>query len=266
MGIKAMFLSSAIETTLQLKNEFRGDTDIFRNPLRAFYLNFVIGVSEENLQIGNKPKIKLKKIKDSKDIPFNGKYANNKTLLLFWKLAKDEKSKALLSDVINRKIYKRILELPLSKIDERFFNNRNRSLLENDINNTLENLIRKKIQDHSGIRESTAIDNVLEKFEILLIKFRCFVIDFPTRGWSSTGTPPPFIIDFKRRHFRVLNYVDNSSIEKSKIWNELQTEMMKEIADFRIYCHPEMHDIVRKHVSSSEIFNAAAEHIKLKHD
>lgn len=269
-AIKAMFLSGAHDIVVHLKQDFAKEKTLFSNPLRILYLAYVIGVPEKNLEMETSSKSKSSKLKSKlgeiEENPFQGKYRDNRTLNLFWNLAKDDKTKFLIQDVLNRNIYKRIFEIPLSKLQNReaYTNNDKRYQLEQKINDSIGNLLRKKIQDHSKVRASTVTDNVLERFEELNGMYRCFLIDYPTRGWASSGKSPAFVIDFKRRHFRALNYSDYTSIEKSRIWTDLQSELMEEIADFRVYCHPLMHPVLRKQVSSSEIFNAITEHLALK--
>lgn len=259
-AIKAMFLSSAFDIIQKLKTDFPKDSNLFTSPLRTIYLNYVIGLSDESLGIKEKSALKTK-TKSIINNPFAGKYGTNKTLNLLWNLADEPMAKALLKDIINRNIYKRVFELPLSKFrpsQVALFNNDKRKEFETQVNEAMIALLQKKIQDSSQVRESTKEDKIFEKFQELIEKYKCFVIDFPTRGWTPSGKSPAFVVDFKRRHFRVLNYQDNSSIEQSKVWSELQSNLMKEIAEFRIYCHPDMHIILRKHVSSEEIFQLVA--------
>ena len=277
-AIKAMLLTAAKQAYFDLDPELKSKGLFDKHPpLRMSYLKYVIGLSERSFDEdirksfvqdkidGKKKKAELtpikrllEKLKDIENLSIESKYSKDKTLRFIWAIS-TSRSRTLIENLMKRKYYKRMIEIPLSEFNEdgrmklhQIFSTEERIDLHQKIEDSLFTILRKAIQDKSKIRHTFKEDKILERAEKIAAENFCFIIDFPTRGWSPDGDEPIFISDFKRKYYRG-SQSKYMPAERSRLWSENLSGMMGQIAFFRVYCHPELHRILRQVLKIQDI-------------
>lgn len=271
-AVKAHLLTAAAETIQALKANTR-PAMFEQNPLRHAYLQFVMGVPQEVSSKGSgarkgkaEPTLQsllLDKLSSDTSPDVSGKYAGDATLRFIWKLS-EGKSRLLIEDLMSRRYYKRLLELPIIDLREdswerlRDLVKSGRLELQQRIERALVNTLRSAIQDQMKSRQSLVTDKALERLEELASQRHLFIPDLPLRGWLSSGSPPIFVDDFKRRHFRADLVAKRGKVQEN-LWTKHLFDLMKESAYFRIFCEPEVHDILRKVLELDQVLASIRE-------
>lgn len=291
-AVKAMLITAARAAFTQ----FEGDMLFDQEWQLKSYLKHVVGVDVVTpvLQTEGKAKYKAKEtvlaridrmLAKREPIPARGKYALDRTLEFLWNLSSAEKDRKaladaqrnakvlaelergrmLLLDLCEREYYKRVFEMPLSalKIEAATdlrgaFRGSKREEIQTAVNDSLTKLLRTTIQNKSKVRESLARDEVLEDFEKVVACKHAFLVDLPTRGWLASGDDPPFVSDYKRRHFRA-DAGDERGSESGALWSRHLGEMMRGIACFRVFCEPQLHKILTRVLDADDIAGAMLE-------
>jgi HD superfamily phosphohydrolase len=268
-AIKAMLVTAAAETFDRLRKE--GAQYLWTpHPFRAAYLRHVLevvpglagpngGAQKKSSRKTNQQRIdeRIEELLAAPDSPEGGRYADDKTLRFLWKLSTG-KSRLLISDLIARNYYKRVIEIPLGELNERSwldlsarFAGEKRIDLHQKIEAALKNTLITAIQDQIPTRESLVRDEVLETVTSVSAEKFIFIPDLPLRGWTASGQEPIFVSDYKRRHFRTsvgLHLQDKSGT----LWSDMGV-MMRRIAFFRVFCEPRIHQIVTRVLKPSAI-------------
>jgi HD superfamily phosphohydrolase len=276
-AIKAMLLTSASQMLDEVKR-MSGATLLEKGTVRAAYIDHVIAGRLRKAQSNALPKKSLgKKTKDKtlsmvleellakEDEPETiGAYANEKTLRFLWKLSSG-KARKLIEDLIARRYYKRVVEIPLADFTNKpwlwnMFKERRKDLQER-VEKALVNSLMKAIQDKSTIRESLVQDDALAQVQRISNEKVVFTVDLPLRGWTSSGKTPIFVSDYKRRHFRI-DVGMHRRIESETLWSKQLGEMMERIAFFRIFCEPSIHQILTKVLQTSDIIRVLKSEFK----
>lgn len=187
------------------------------------------------------------------------KYAKDATVRFLWKLAARRKDRALLNDLLRRRYYKRIFEMPISSISEAGwlsirdkFRGPERVKLQLLIETEFTRFLRTAIQDESAERQSLVADDTLAEFSRIADEKHCFLVDLPARGWTAEGDAPSFVSDFKRRHFRIRGGTSKGA-KDADLWTDEMPRMMRRIAFVRVFCEPDVHRIVTRVVHSDDI-------------
>jgi len=268
-AIKAMLLTAAAETLRDLKRKH--ESDMFsRHPLMHAYARHVIGIDSSD------PSPETKRGKKSagetvesridgalgrgEDPKLDGKYARDPTLLFLWRLASG-KPRRLVEDLMTRRYYKRVVEIPLGSLREdswlklREAFKSDRLNLQRRVEDALVNALRTAIQDQMKLRESLVRDKALERLGEVQAKRHVFVLDLPLRGWTSSGDDPPFVSDYKRRHFRAGAGLQEPA-ESKTLWSDHVGPLMRRIAYFRVFCESEIHRIVTRTLGPNDVLAA----------
>jgi len=277
-AIKAMLVTAAAETFDRLRKQ-RSQYLWTVHPFRAAYLRHVLGIVQERMNPNGaaqkKPSRKTnqqipidEKIEElllATDLPTGGRYAEDKTLRFLWKLS-TTKPRMLISDLITRSYYKRIIEIPLGELNENSwmnlkerFTGEKRIDLQQKIEEALKNTLITAIQDQMQTRESLVRDEVLESVTRISSERFIFIADLPLRGWTASGQEPIFVSDYKRRHFRTsvgLHLQDKSGT----LWSDMG-KMMRRIAFFRVFCEPRIHQIMTRVLKPNAIQAALSEQL-----
>lgn len=186
-----------------------------------------------------------------------------RTLKFLWQHTTTAEDRRLLEDLAARRLYKRLLEVPASQLNDQLLQklrmrvDRERLELQTQVSDQLVRAVRSAIQDQSSERESLIEDNTLTEFESAISVRHAFLIDLPLVGWSASGDEPRFVTDYKRRYFRASG--GQSTKEEPTIWKDTVAEMMKRIAVFRVYAEPSVHRIVTRVMKPSGIAGALNE-------
>jgi serine/threonine protein kinase len=266
-AVKAMFITVARRTFADLQKDskllFDQDWQI------KAYIKHVIGIPIESANVPSvvtvKPKSKDsiinridKLMENPDDIEAQGKYSSDKTIRFLWHLSTG-KERELLKDLCERNYYKRVFEAPLAALTDEswhelreIFKGPRREELQKTVEDELLKLLRTDIQSESKTRESLVMDQAMETFTDITSRKHAFLIDLPTRGWTSGGEDPPFVSDYKRRYFRADAGGEKGS-EVGALWSRHLGDMMRGIAYFRVFCEPQLHRLLRRVLSSEEI-------------
>lgn len=268
-----MFATAASETFQSLKKA-AATRLLNAHPFRAAYLQYVIGIKAEAADNQKSQKKKLGKPADKTidelieekllmpEGPLGGKYAKDRTLVFLWKLSTD-KSRLILDDLIRRNYYKRVIEIPLSELSERGWMNlsnritKNRNELQANIDALLVNTLITAIQDQMKVRESLIEDDVLRTVTRIISEKFAFIIDLPLRGWTAEGQDPIFVSDYKRRYFRATIGLHQEGGSET-LWSDMG-HMMRRIAVFRVFCEPDLHQLVTRVLQPTAILRALSE-------
>lgn len=266
-AIKAMLLTA----TAHLLGELRKlpGPDLFQHPVRQAYVDYVIRGKtpavrskprKRNEDLGRPPKESIdtaiaRRLATNSAPGVSGVAARDRTLVFLWKLA-DDKDARLLEDLMARRYYKRVLEIPVADLSDP-----NELLLTyktGDFHRRLEGALlgalRRAIQDQTAVRESLREDEALTRVNEVADQRYVFLADLPLRGWVAGGEPPAFVSDFKRRHFR--SSVGLRRFEGDTLWSRQLREMMMRVAFFRIFCEPTVHTVLTRVMDVADIVAA----------
>ncbi|MHB9001504.1 MAG: HD domain-containing protein, partial [Thermoanaerobaculia bacterium] len=271
-AVKAMLLTAAAGVVADLRRH--PPADLFeKHPLRNAYVSFVIRGKQpaytqpqrtrkrgSSTTEGARETIEgeIAKRLNTRGAPPNAKFGSrDKTLLFLWRLS-EGKNAELLEDLMTRRYYKRVLELPLSDFaDPSAVSNlltHKRVEFHERLETALLGALTRAIQDQSVTRESLREDEALTQVSDTAQKRHIFLLDLPLRGWSSAGGPPPFVSDYKRRHFR--SGVGIHQMDGDTLWTRQLRDMMMRVAFFRVFCEPTVHQILTRVMDVSDVLTA----------
>lgn len=258
-AVKAMLLTSVAATIKSLRQHPPGD--LFEvTPLRSAYVDFVIkGMMPEvpKLKPGQRKSGRrltpideeiAGRLRDAAIPPAGGSGSNDRTLLFFWKLGSD-RERRLVEDLMSRRYYKRLIEVLLEafrdpvRLRDLFVADRVR--FQERLETVLIKSLVRTIQDAIPVRASLVEDETLKVLQEVKGERYVFVADLPLRGWTSGGSSPSFVSDYKRKYFRV-DVARDLQVGGETLWTHQLGEMMRRIAVFRVFCEPSVHDIVRR--------------------
>lgn len=277
-AIKGMFITAADAAIERLIKEYPAVDMFEKEILRRAYIESVLGVELDAFALKPTRERKGKKKSSGKttlgdevkhrllgDNPeLRGAYGEDSAIQFVWKLA-DDKERQLLRDLTERRLYRRVFEIPLSELTESNWMELRKKMQSRSIrlkllervSDALDSLLRSQIQDQSLVRESVVEDKMLARMSEVVGTRYPFVIDLPTRGMLADGQAPGAVVDYKRRHFRA--DVAREEARRSRLWSEYMPRMMREIAFFRVYAEPEMHELIRTVLDADSITEAITE-------
>jgi serine/threonine protein kinase len=220
------------------------------------------------------------------EIPALSQFSAEPSLLFFWRLsgadvalgrspggtrvisASDScrRARRLIEDLMARRYYKRVFEVPLSAFDRNeserlkaiFADGARRLEFSRRVGAVLEDAVFRSIQTTSAVRRSLQADSTLDTFAQLGAESVAFVLDLPTRGWLSGGDPPAIVPDAKRRYFRSATSTQTSRAADSPAWAETVERLMNDSAKLRILAHPGVHNIMASLVTNEAVADALA--------
>ncbi|MCC6609175.1 MAG: protein kinase [Burkholderiales bacterium] len=258
---KAMFLTAAADAISELRGE-AAEALFDQSALRTAYLREVIGfsVTEPEAPRGRRrtlADVLRRRLAEDGPPSGDGKYAQDPTIAFLWRIASG-RSRALLTDLIRRRYYKRVYELPLENIPGEQgwialrdrLRGQNRHQVQRALEEAMTRVMRTAIQDQSTTRESLRTDEVLERFEGIAGGKYCFLIDLPLRGWMAGGDSPMIVSDYKRRHFGASRAMDHQT---GGLWKEEMGRMMRRAAVLRVVCEPEVHGILTRVMTGVDV-------------
>jgi hypothetical protein len=253
-----MFLTSASQVLRTLRAS-TGSDDALQAAIRRAYLKYVLDIHDAGEPHDAAEKLIDQRLAAGEQPPSSDGFGADKTLRLFWRLSND-KERFLISDLMTRRYYKRIIEIPLSefvaddwiKIAEIFRSSAKRLELRDRIELAFVNTLTTAIQSQSPTRESLVVDRAYETTRKIAAQRFGFLVDLPTRGWTAGGDDPIFVQDYKRRHFRSIAGAPASG-RRPTIWSDHIAPMMRKVAVFRIFCEPDLHRILTRVLDPSDV-------------
>jgi HD superfamily phosphohydrolase len=172
----------------------------------------------------------------------------------------------LIREVLNRRLYKRLYEQPLQSIPiERntalleFFRGSGRFLHAQKVSTELKGVLRGALQQASSTRKSVEFDPTWKQVEEIYQLGTPVVFDMPTRSISDVGGQPEIVPDLQRKYFPSAKA--DSEKPLSSLW-AVTPQLMRDASTFRVVCHPDLHDIIRKVMTGEEIARTIAGYFK----
>jgi len=178
----------------------------------------------------------------------------------------------VLGALAGRKIYKRLFEVPFSKVKnltkviEKIKDADKRKQLTLDLNEGIKKALVAGIQDSKESKysfdASTSPSQVLEWDEDHIN----IVLDAPVRAIDVAGSSPLVVADYRRKYSHLGR--DVSERNDSGVSAESIQSILKEAAYFRVFSHPDIHDLILRYVDPiqlSETISRVA-NIEIKND
>jgi hypothetical protein len=274
-AIKAMMVTSAVVAIDAIKSKAQLLLGV---PFRDAYIQQVIGDGKMPDPIASKSKktsaqnvaeILNERLRRPDRASAIGPYSTDRTLQFLWKISNGKPQK-LIDDLMERRYYKRILEVSLADIaDPMWLRDQvkfRRLAFQSKVEEALLNTLVRKVQDESVVRDSLVEDEALALVNQVSKERFAFVIDLPLRGWGTADSTPAFVSDYKRRHFRIgVGALEKGGSEN--LWSQDLGEMMKRIAFFRVFCEPRIHVFLTRVLKSADVvasINEAFPQFKLR--
>jgi HD superfamily phosphohydrolase len=268
---KAMLLEAVDRVSREI-DSLNEDRMFDRHPLRTTYIREVLGARDYSPS-GSGSRKKSRSEKSSQrtgrietrlrspppELPI--RYRDDEFLIFLIKLTEDQKARALLSDLIGRNYYKRILEISPAKLGrgawEKFRDRfkKNRTAVQEAVEAKLLDALRANIQSVGKARESLKVNDELARVNTLASTKSVFLVDVPLRGWFAASEAPIYVSDYKRRHFRA-GSAHRGFETREEFWDKLLSESMKAAAYIRVYCEPEVHSVMLSVMPPDSIYKA----------
>lgn len=263
---KSMLLTAASEVFAGVRKS--GASKLFdEHQLRDVYIRYVFGIPAEAKQARRRegPIAALEKMLEGGEPPnIPTKYGRDPTLRFLWQLSSG-RARLLIEDLMMRRYYKRVFEVPLGTLkEEALFKLReqlsmeNREATETRVAESLGRLLKTAVQTQSQVRESLRVDQAVSSVDAIMRSRHSFIVDLPLRGWSAGGSDPTFVSDYKRRHFRA-EVANDQGQEPATLWSTHVGPMMRQVAVFRVFCEPVLHDVLTKVADATGIQDAVHE-------
>jgi hypothetical protein len=203
------------------------------------------------------------RLQGSRSAPLQVPFDTDLTMKFLWGVA-GGKARALLSDLVERRYYKRIYEASPTRLSparwerlrKQFQSLETRGAMQDELEKQLYSTIRGVLQSRSDVVVSLQFDRALEEFEALAARKRLFIIDMPLRGWYAADDAPVYVSDYKRRHFRASAASVGGVEKRDDFWVKTMGELMKGIAYIRVFCDAEVHPLVTRVVGGRELSDA----------
>lgn len=269
-AVKAMLLTAASEVTTSLDSpdiiRGLGDDEVLRREYLAsvFDLPAGIAIPMTTLAKGEKPtlgRFLRQKLTTSAAPRGNSRFERDRAIQFFWRLS-EGKAQQLIRDLLDRRYYKRVIEIPLTDFSDEgwvklreIFSGKKRVTLRKNIEDNLLNALQKSIQDQMTDRMSLQEDEALKFLKERSSARFAFLVDLPVRGWTATGAEPVFVSDYKRRHFRTSAGAFDE-FERSTLWSDTVPQLMRRIAVVRVFAEPGIHSLLLRVLSSDVVRSA----------
>lgn len=181
-------------------------------------------------------------------------------------------SKYILAALADRKIYKRLFEVPFSKVKniarviDKIRDAEKRKQLTLDLNQAIKEVlvagIQKSEESKYSFDPSTSTTQMLEWDE----EHINIAIDAPMRAIDGAASSPLVVADYRRKYSHIGR--DVSERNDSGTSADAIQSILKEAAYFRVFAHPDIHDLILRYVKPvilSETIERVAK-IELKND
>jgi HD superfamily phosphohydrolase len=281
---KAMFLQGVSLILRDLSTQGRRDL-IDAHPVRTAYIQNAIGVrnyevagyATQRLPSSPRPGARrgdeqplvsdviAKRIKDGSGVELPVPFDNDATMRFLWQISSG-KSRELLNDLVNRNLYKRVLEISPDQLTmaswqalrDDFSAADERDVLQRNVEEALKAALYSAVQSRSTEVTSMIEDGTLATIQGLARDRVLFIVDIPLRGWFASSESPAYVSDYKRRHFRAESGLRGQE-GRTDFWMDTLGTMMKRIAFIRVFCEPQVHGIVTRVMTPETILNSVKE-------
>lgn len=190
----------------------------------------------------------------------------DRSITFFWSFMNEE-SRRLISDYLNRNIYKRLSEVSFQELDDKklekirgAFAWEQRQKLLDTVTLELKSKIKKTLESGQSKYVSLNENPTHALAEVESLNKHCLVVDLLGRDLGTGGTPPPVLKDISRKHGEYSQEVGPKP-GVGHIWKEGMEKMMKEISVCRIYCEPRFYELMNWTIGQENVNAVLREHI-----
>lgn len=177
-------------------------------------------------------------------------------------------AKYVLAALANRQIYKRLFEVPFSKLKnsakslDKFNSPDKRTQLTLDLNKAIREQLVIAMQDGKQSKYSfdpRSSKDTLVEWDDDHIKI---VLDAPARAVEPSTSSPMVVADYRRKYSHVGRDVAERGDSAST--SEAIQSILKEAAYFRAFAHPSIHDLILRYIDPSELSDTICRISKLE--
>ncbi|HEU4711939.1 MAG TPA: protein kinase [Pyrinomonadaceae bacterium] len=189
-----------------------------------------------------------------------------RTLHYFHSIA-NSRSRKLMEDLIQRRVYKRAFEMPLARLTDESLNALRQNLeWERRVKATqaLEEafvaMLIEAVKQASEIRESIVEPEITGRITDIVAQRHGMLVDAPFRGIIPKGISPRLIPDYTRRYFS--DGVNTLTTPNAIMWKEIVPHLMREVSMLRIYIERDLHEIITTVMPSGQVHAAIVQGLK----
>jgi len=189
-----------------------------------------------------------------------------RTLHYFHSIA-NPRSKTLMEDLIQRRVYKRVFELPLARLTDESLNTLRRNLewerrvtVTQNFEEAFVAILVEAVKQASELRESIVEPEVTGRISDIVAQRHGMLIDAPFRGIMPKGISPRLIPDYTRRYFS--DGVNILTTPNAIMWKEIVPHLMREVSMLRIYVERDLHEIITTVMPSGQVHAAIVQGLK----
>lgn len=250
-AIKAMFLTAAALAMEHLRPKFSSDKQL-KSAIRDAYFQHVylapVGLNNEGL-----PGISILPM-SGEPLRIIGGALADRSLDFFYQIG-PETSKEILKSLVNRRLYKRLDEVPLidaeaGKLAERLRDPNVRLNLTSRLESEFRTTIDKAIDSPSKSQYHFPTGSGQKKLREHWFPKATFLIDAPLRALDEILKAPRSIMDFKRKYLRTER--NDAETPPTLLWETNMQGLMKECAFLRVFVKEEIHDLILSHVKEKD--------------
>lgn len=183
--------------------------------------------------------------------------ANERSIDFIWCFA-DDRIRKLIECIAEREKYKRVFEIKIGDLGEHGDYSAicaalapdKQVLLANEMENRFMDAVYKGIVDKASPEETLTESEVKKRYEKLALKeLPHVVVDFPLRGIPQERNFPNEISDPARKY--LAETLERSSTHRN-VFHKV-SQLQKEIASFRVYVAPELHELVVRYLLQRDV-------------
>lgn len=189
-----------------------------------------------------------------------------RTLHYFHSIA-NERSRRLMEDLIQRRVYKRMFELPLARLTDESLSSLRRNLewerrvyVTQSFEQAFVAVLIEGVKQASEIRVSVVEPEITGRIRDIVAQRHGILIDAPFRGIMPKGVSPKLIPDYTRRYFS-----DGSNpltTPNAIMWKEIVPHLMREVSMLRVYVERDLHEIITTVMPSGQVHAAIVQALK----
>lgn len=177
------------------------------------------------------------------------------------------RSGKLMEDLLDRRVYKRLFEIPLARLTGESVNRLRQNLeweqrpqaTQNLEQGFVESLI-EAVKRASEVRESVVEPEITKRIGEIVAQRHGLLVDAPFRGIIPKGVSPQLIPDYTRRYFsegtRAL------TTPSAIMWKEIVPHLMNEISMLRVYVERDLHEIITTVMPAADVHTKIVAELK----
>lgn len=181
-----------------------------------------------------------------------------RTLHFFHAIA-NARSGKLMDDLRERRIYKRVFEVPLARLTDDSLNRLRKNLewerrvqVTQKLEQEFVAFLIETVKRASEVRESVSEPEVSKKISEIVSQRHGILVDAPFRGVIPKGSAPQLIPDYTRRYFT--DGLKPLTTPRAILWRDVVPNLMREAAMLRIYVERDLHEIITTVMPSAQVY------------